>query len=199
MNKMNLPNKLTILRILLVPVYAVLMYMSCETATAVSETGIIYIYTEFNFWLYVAGAVFVLASLTDLIDGRIARKYNMVTDFGKFLDPIADKILVLTAVIIFAGFGRIHSWTAIVIVAREIIIAALRNIAVLKNKVLAADIYGKLKTMFQLISVSLMHFDTHFSWLMTADTVLYYLSVALTVISGVNYIMKNLDVFKDIK
>lgn len=198
MKKMNLPNKLTILRVLLVPVYAVLMYLSYELKVNVTDSGVYIISPEYNRLIYIAGVVFILASLTDLVDGKIARKYDMVTDFGKFADPIADKILVLTAVIILSDLGRIPSWCTIVIVSREIIIAALRNIAVLKNRVVAADIYGKIKTMTQLISVSAMHFETILPFLSIPIDIIFYLSMFFTVLSGVNYMIKNADVFKDV-
>ncbi len=144
--------------------------------------------------------MFIAASATDTLDGYIARKNNIVTDFGKFLDPLADKLLVLTALIIFAAAGRIPSWAVIVITSRELIITSLRTAAALKNKVLAADKFGKLKTIFQLIAVSAMHFEAYIMKLniniqmVLIVDILFYISLALTVYSGFNYLIKNKDV-----
>ena len=181
---MNLANKITIMRVLLIPVYAVVMYI------------------DKGYAFYIAGAIFITASLTDTLDGYIARKYNMITDFGKFLDPLADKLLVLTSLIIYVSFGRLPAWTLIVVMFRELIITSLRSIAALKNHVLAADVYGKLKTIFQLVALSAIHFEVFFdkftnSYFSLLVNVLYMISVALTIISGVNYLVKNKSVFED--
>ncbi len=172
----NIPNKLTTLRILMVPIYAVLLYI------------------DFPLHFVIAGIIFILASVTDTIDGRYARKHDMVTDFGKFADPVADKLLVLTSVIIFVGFSRLPAWSCAIMVAREIIVTSLRNVAVLKNRVLAADIYGKLKTTFQMIALSIIHFEGVFPFLKIPADVLYYIAVTLTVLSGANYCIKNWDI-----
>ncbi len=179
---MNTANKITISRIFIIPIYMILMYINSP-------------------WTIIAaGVLFIIASATDTLDGYIARKNNMVTDFGKFLDPLADKLLVLTALIIFAVAGRIPSWTVIVITSRELIITSLRTMAALKNKVVAADKFGKLKTIFQLIAVSAMHFETWVTKLgfdirmVVIIDILFYISLALTVYSGINYLIKNKDV-----
>ena len=172
----NLPNHLTMLRLLLVPVY-----MACMLI-------------EFKNNIMVAGAIFVVASITDFLDGNIARKYNLVSDFGKFADPVADKILVLTAVILFCETGRVTGWSTVIMVAREIMVASLRYMAVLKNRVLAADIYGKIKTMLQMVALIMMHFEKVLSFFPAVATVIYYLAVLFTVISGANYLIKNKDV-----
>lgn len=174
----NLPNNLTMLRLVLVPVYMVLMLV------------------EFKNHVMIAGVIFILASITDFFDGKIARKYNLVSDFGKFADPVADKILVLTAVILFCESGRVSGWSTVIMVAREIMVASLRYMAVLKNRVLAADIYGKIKTMLQMVALVIMHFEGLVSFMPITATVIYYLSVLFTVISGANYIIKNRDVIK---
>lgn len=174
----NLPNNLTMLRLVLVPVYMVLMLV------------------EFKNHVMIAGIIFILASITDFFDGKIARKYNLVSDFGKFADPVADKILVLTAVILFCESGRVSGWSTVIMVAREIMVASLRYMAVLKNRVLAADIYGKIKTMLQMVALVIMHFEGFVSFMPITATVIYYLSVLFTVISGANYIIKNRDVIK---
>ena len=169
----NLPNQLTTVRMLLVPVYAVL-YLTGH--------------------IYIAGAVFVIASVTDYFDGMLARKYDLVSDYGKFADPVADKILVLTAVILMCEAGRVPGWTAVIMVAREIMVMALRNMAVLKNRVLAADIFGKIKTFLQMCALVLMHYDTLAAFLPLVADILYYASVFFTVLSGANYLIKNRDV-----
>ncbi len=179
---MNTANKITISRIILIPVYMVLMYL--ETPWAVIA----------------AGVLFIIASATDTLDGYIARKNNMVTDFGKFLDPLADKLLVLAALILFCDMGRIASWAVILVVSRELIITSFRTVAVMRNKVLGADVWGKLKTIFQLIALSAMHFEgLILGWLpklplAAAVDVLFYISVFLTVLSGMNYLIKNKEV-----
>lgn len=147
--------------------------------------------------MYVAGAMFIIASATDSVDGYVARKYKMITDLGKFLDPLADKLLVLSSVIMFVHFGRISAWAAIIIISRELIITIFRGVAALDRRVIAADKYGKLKTIFQLTALSVMHFDKlHVSLYITAS-VLFYISVILAVFSAVNYIVTNKDVFRD--
>ncbi|MCR4723710.1 MAG: CDP-diacylglycerol--glycerol-3-phosphate 3-phosphatidyltransferase [Eubacteriales bacterium] len=172
----NLPNKLTIARIIAVPIYAAAMLIAFKHHTLI------------------AGVIFILASVTDTLDGKIARKYNLVSDFGKFADPIADKILVLTSVIIFTGLGRVSSWSCAIMVAREIAVTGLRNMAVLKGRVLAADIFGKIKTTLQMIALVLMHFEGLLPVVMLPATVIYYASVFFTVLSGANYFIKNRDV-----
>lgn len=172
----NLPNHLTMLRLLLVPVYMVCMLV------------------EFKHHIMIAGVIFVIASVTDFLDGNIARKYNLVSDFGKFADPVADKILVLTAVILFCESGRVTGWSTVIMVAREIMVASLRYMAVLKDRVLAADIYGKIKTMLQMVALIMMHFENILAFLPVVATVIYYASVIFTVISGANYLIKNKDV-----
>ena len=181
---MNLANKITLARVFLIPIYAIVMYLDVEYA------------------VYISGVIFIIASITDTIDGHIARKYNMITDFGKFLDPLADKLLVLTSLIIFVSFGRIAAWTLIVVMFRELVITSLRSMAALKSQVLAADKFGKLKTIFQLIALSCSHFEHFFdsftaSYFSIGVDVLYMISVGFTIISGVNYLVKNKGVFED--
>ncbi len=175
---MNLPNRITFSRIFLIPVYIILMYLQ-------------------NKWsIYVAGVMFIIASATDSVDGYVARKYEMITDLGKFLDPLADKLLVLSSVIMFVHFGRIAAWAAIIIIGRELIITIFRGVAALDRRVIAADKYGKLKTIFQLVALSVMHFDKLSVILYVSASVLFYISVILAVFSAVNYIITNKDVFK---
>ena len=137
---MNLPNKLTILRTILIPFF------------------LIFIYTDF--WgkgnAYIAVAIFIIASLTDLLDGKIARKYNLVTNFGKFMDPLADKLLVCSALIALVDLGKLAGWIVIVIIAREFIISGFRLVASDNGVVIAASYWGKFKTTFQMIMIILL-------------------------------------------
>ena len=178
---MNIPNRISLVRICLIPVYLVFMYQ------------------ESSWFTLFAGLVFVIASLTDSLDGYIARKNNMVTDLGKFLDPLADKLLVLTAIILLCSFGRIPAWAVVVITARELVVMSLRTMAALKHRVLAADIYGKIKTVTQLVSVAAMHFEelADLSAFTKIVNVIFYISVAMTIFSGINYVYKNSDVIQE--
>ncbi|MDE7013698.1 MAG: CDP-diacylglycerol--glycerol-3-phosphate 3-phosphatidyltransferase, partial [Kineothrix sp.] len=137
---MNLPNKLTILRVVMIPFFVLFM--------VVPLTG------EGDKWI--ALALFIMASLTDLLDGHIARKYNLITNFGKFMDPLADKLLVCSALICLVELGRIPSWMVIVIIAREFIISGFRLIASDNGVVIAASYWGKFKTTFQMVMICLM-------------------------------------------
>lgn len=197
---MNLPNKLTISRMCMIPVFIALFYI------------------RFPYHYFVALAVFAVACLTDLFDGKIARKYNLVTNLGKFLDPIADKVLVLSALVIvltvpefirafFTDAGLIAMGCGVaVILAREIIVSGFRMVAASSGAVIAADIFGKYKTVFQDISVVLMIVGAGlweiFSRHLAVDITNYIwmgffgIAVILTVISGINYIVKNIQVLK---
>lgn len=205
---MNLPNKLTISRVVMIPVF------------------ILFFYLNFTAHYFVALAVFGIASLTDLLDGKIARKYNLVTNLGKFLDPIADKVLVLSALVLFLTtpqmftvYANLESWSLIVagcgvavILAREIIVSGFRMVAAGSGTVIAADMFGKYKTVTQYIAVITILIAAGVCELfaLVPDADLLYagqiimdvglacfaLSVLLTVISGVNYIVKNIEVLK---
>lgn len=175
---MNLPNKLTILRVLLIPVFVVLLLADF-----------------WGKWLdYIALAVFIIASLTDMLDGMIARKYNLITNFGKFMDPLADKLLVCSAMICLLDLGRIPAWVVIVIIAREFIISGFRLVASDKGVVIAAGYIGKAKTVFQMIMIMLMILDIEQIQLFT--DIVMYIAVALTIISLVDYIGRNYKVLK---
>lgn len=175
---MNLPNKLTILRVLLIPVFVVLLLADF-----------------WGKWLdYIALAVFIIASLTDMLDGMIARKYNLITNFGKFMDPLADKLLVCSAMICLLDLGRIPAWVVIVIIAREFIISGFRLVASDKGVVIAAGYIGKAKTVFQMIMIILMILDIEQIQLFT--DIVMYIAVALTIISLVDYIGRNYKVLK---
>lgn len=193
MSKMNLPNKLTIFRAILILPFVVLLlggYHQWGWFTAIF--GGILEYVD-----YIALAIFIIASLTDLLDGKIARKYNLVTNFGKFMDPLADKLLVCAALIALVELGRIPSWVVIVIISREFIISGFRLIASDNNVVIAASYWGKFKTTFQMVMVCLMIANIPQIQLLT--DIVMWVALALTVISLIDYLVKNKDVMKDTK
>ncbi len=176
MKDMNLPNKLTIIRMILIVPFVILML------------------NEWNLW---ALAIFVIASLTDLVDGKIARKYNLVTNFGKFMDPLADKLLVCAALIALVELGRIPGWIVIIIISREFIISGFRLIASDNNVVIAASYWGKLKTTFQMIMVCLMIADI--SALQILTDIVMWVALMLTVVSLADYLVKNKSVMSEQK
>ncbi len=190
---MNLANKLTIFRVILIPFFVLFAFIDIP--------GTILGLTISKFIILL---IFIVAAITDKLDGYIARKYNMITDFGKFLDPLADKLLVNTALILLVGFGQLPSWIAIIIILREFIITGVRLIAVEDGIVIAANIWGKIKTVSQMFAVILMLIDKNnfmacaFEQMGTFDFVLNVLStltmtvaVLATVISLVIYLKDN--------
>uniref|UniRef100_UPI004057B162 CDP-diacylglycerol--glycerol-3-phosphate 3-phosphatidyltransferase n=1 Tax=Acetatifactor sp. TaxID=1872090 RepID=UPI004057B162 len=190
---MNLPNKLTIFRvILIVPFVLLLLGGHQQWGWFTAIFGGIMEYVD-----YIALAIFIIASLTDMLDGKIARKYNLITNFGKFMDPLADKLLVCAALIALVEMGRIPSWVVIVIISREFIISGFRLIASDNNVVIAASYWGKFKTTFQMVMVCLMIANIPQIQLLT--DVVMWISLALTIISLVDYLVKNKDVMKDTK
>ena len=171
---MNLPNKLTIIRVCLIPFFvAALLFDHGDNYTM----------------RIVANVLFIIASLTDLFDGKIARKYNMVTNFGKFMDPLADKLLVCSALICLIELGQLPAWVVIVIISREFIISGFRLVAADNGVVIAASYWGKFKTTFQMIAVILLIFDIPALRMVANITVV--IAVALTIISLVDYVAKN--------
>ena len=176
---MNLPNKLTIFRVILIPFFVVFMLAPICPGYA----------------NYIAVAIFIVASLTDLLDGKIARKYNLVTDFGKFMDPLADKLLVCAAMICLIETGQLAAWIVIVIISREFIISGFRLVAADNGVVIAASYWGKFKTTFQMIGVVLLIFNI--PALSTLTTIIVWIALALTVISLVDYIVKNAGVLTE--
>ncbi len=148
---------------------------------------------------YIAVAIFIVASLTDLLDGKIARKYNLVTNFGKFMDPLADKLLVCSAMICLIELSRLPAWVVIVIIAREFIISGFRLIASDNGVVIAASYWGKFKTTFQMLMVIALILDFAFTWFYILEVVLIWAAVILTVVSLIDYIVKNKDVLKEQK
>lgn len=190
---MNLPNKLTVIRaILIVPFVLLLLGGYHEWVWFTAIFGGIMEYVD-----YIALAIFILASLTDFVDGFIARKYNLVTNFGKFMDPLADKLLVCSALICLVEMGRIPAWIVIVIIAREFIISGFRLIASDNGVVIAANYWGKFKTVFQMIMVCLMIGNIEKLQLIT--DIVMWISLALTVISLIDYIWKNRAVMAETK
>lgn len=175
---MNLPNKLTMLRMFMIPVFLVFVYLP--------GLGI--------YGNITATAIFILASLTDLLDGKIARKYNLVTNFGKFMDPIADKLLVCSALIALVDLNRIDAWIVIIIIAREFIINGFRLIASDNGVVIAASYWGKFKTTFQMLMIIMLVIDMHYPYSNMVNLILIYISLALTIISLIDYIVKNYKV-----
>lgn len=178
---MNLPNKLTVLRVIMIPVFVVFMLFPAVGAAS----------------KWIALVLFVTASLTDLLDGHIARKYNLVTNFGKFMDPLADKLLVCSALICLVELRKIPAWIVIVIIAREFIISGFRLVASDNGVVIAASYWGKFKTTFQMIMICLMIADLEPLMLLT--TIVMWVALALTVISLVDYLVKNKEIMKETK
>ena len=176
---MNLPNKLTILRMIMIPVFLVVLYIP-----GLGMAGNI-----------AAAAIFILASITDFLDGKIARKYNLVTNFGKFMDPLADKLLVCSALIALVDFDKVAAWIVIIIIAREFIISGFRLIAADNGVVIAASYWGKFKTTFQMIMIILLVLDLPFKYMNIISVAVVYIALALTVISLIDYIAKNYKVF----
>ena len=174
---MNLPNKLTTLRVIMIPFFVFFM---------LTDVG-----GSANKWI--ALALFVVASLTDFLDGKIARKYNLVTNFGKFMDPLADKLLVCSALICLQDLDRVPAWVVIVIIAREIIISGCRLVASDNGIVIAASYWGKFKTTFQMLMIIVMIMNLGGAFDMVG-TVLMWIALALTIISLVDYIAKNVQV-----
>ncbi|MBR3220297.1 CDP-diacylglycerol--glycerol-3-phosphate 3-phosphatidyltransferase [Candidatus Saccharibacteria bacterium] len=176
---MNLPNKLTVTRVALIPFFV--FFALCS----------------WDWGKWVAVIIFIVASLTDLADGKIARKRNLITNFGKLMDPLADKLLVSSALICLVELGRIPAWMVIIIIAREFIISGVRQIAVEQKIVIAASWWGKWKTTFQMIMVILMLVNVSQLWLVT--TIVMWTAFALTVISMMDYLLKNYRVFGDLR
>lgn len=180
---MNLPNKLTLFRVILIPFFVFFLLAP---------------YFE-GYGNYIAVAIFIVASITDFLDGKIARKYHLVTNFGKFMDPLADKLLVSSALICLVDLNKIPAWIVIVIIAREFIISGFRLVAADNGVVIAASYWGKFKTAFQMVTVIVLILNIPDEVFAVIGTVLIYISLVLTVISLIDYIAKNKDVLKDQK
>ena len=188
---MNLPNKLTVFRmILIVPFVILLLGGHAGWGWFDAAFGGIEAYTD-----YIALVIFVIASLTDMLDGKIARKCNLVTNFGKFMDPLADKLLVCAAMICLIDMDRIPAWIVIVIISREFIISGFRLVASDNHVVIAASYWGKFKTTFQMIMVILMIANIQALNILTQ--IVMWIALALTIISLIDYIVKNKNVLFD--
>ena len=188
---MNLPNKLTVFRvILIVPFVLVMLGSYAEWEWYMALFGGIAEYAD-----YIALGIFIVASLTDLLDGKIARKFNLVTNFGKFMDPLADKLLVCAALICLIEMDRIPAWIVIIIISREFIISGFRLVAADNHVVIAASYWGKFKTTFQMIMVCLM--IANVDALVVLTQVVMWIAVILTVISLIDYLVKNKSVLFD--
>lgn len=180
---MNLPNKLTMFRVILIPFF------------------VFFLLAPFfeGYGNYIAVGIFVVASLTDFLDGYLARKHNLVTNFGKFMDPLADKLLVCSALICLIELKLIPAWVVIIIIAREFIISGFRLIASDNGVVIAASYWGKFKTTFQILMVIVLMLQIPHTAFYVIGQVLIWISLALTIISLVDYIVKNKNVLKDQK
>ena len=197
---MNLPNKLTILRIILVPIMVIIPYLNIKGEIL----GI-------PITFLIIDLIFIIASITDKLDGSIARSRNLVTTFGKFLDPIADKILVLTALMILVDWGKIPVWIPVIVLFREFIVSGYRLIASQNGgKVIAASVWGKLKTVTQMIAIILAYIDVGvffecFKGGLTGGrliinflaTIMILISVVATIFSGIDYLKGSKDLLKD--
>ena len=193
---MNLANKLTLLRVILIPFFIVCFYIPNLVVNTISVNNYLIPYANL-----LGLVIFLLAAISDFIDGYIARKYNMITDFGKFMDPLADKLLVTAALLILLENGLIAGWVVFIILAREFIVTGFRTIAASKGVVIAAGWLGKIKTVVQFIMIStllLLNYPFElFNW--PVDQIFVALAVVLTVASGVEYIYKNLHIFDEAK
>ena len=183
---MNLPNKLTILRVIMIPLFMALYVIS--SPVAISVFGI-----DITWTMIFADFVFILASVTDWADGYIARKEGIITNFGKFMDPLADKLLVTAAFLCMMAVGVVNIWVVMITLSREFIVTGVRLIAASDGKVIAAGKMGKIKTVWQMLTIIIA--------ILTGKTlftdILFWISALLTAISGYGYIKDNLHVFKE--
>ena len=175
--KMNTANKLTILRVIMIPAFLLVLYLNIPYA---------------NYWALV---IFALASITDTLDGYIARHYNQVTDFGKFMDPLADKCLVIAAMLWFVEVGLMPAWALLVVIVREFGVSGLRMVAADKGRVIAAGWSGKVKTACTMVCILLMQLPIPD----IVNTICVAIIVLTTIYSGVEYFAKNIDVLSEVK
>lgn len=204
---MNLPNKLSILRIVLVPV--TLLFMLPISIFGWEPSG----WNSFinSHGMIVAAVIFIIASFTDMFDGKIARKYNLITDLGKFLDSLADKILVISIMLAFIGLGRISAWAVMIIILREFAVSGLRMIAAAKGEVIAAKMIGKVKTVTQMIALIYLMFEPlllkifglgfngypiEINAVTIIGDVLFAICVIMTIVSGIDYLIKGKQYLK---
>lgn len=179
---MNLPNKLTLFRIFLIPVIVLVLLLDFPSSSLI------------------AVVLFIIASITDAMDGYIARRDNLVTDFGKFMDPLADKLLVISVLICMIQINLVASWMVIIIVARELTVSILRAIAAADGKVIAAGGSGKLKTITQMLAIIFLLLGEYFGpGLFMVGTILMVIATVLTLYSGAEYLYKNKEIFMNSK
>lgn len=180
---MNLPNKLTLFRIFLIPIFIIVMMLDIESK------------------YLIACIIFVIASITDAMDGHIARKHNLITDFGKFMDPLADKLLVISALTTMIEVDLVQSWMVIIIVSRELTVSILRAIAAADGKVIAASGGGKIKTISQMVSIVLLLLGAYFnnSIVLLLGDITILVATLLTLYSGAEYLVKNKELFMNSK
>ncbi len=186
---MNLPNKLTLFRVILIPFFVILLLVDFGLGSVAPILALV---------------IFIVASLTDLLDGKIARKYNLVTNFGKFMDPLADKLLVCSALICLIPLGKVPAWIVIVIIAREFVISGFRLIAAEQQIVIAASMWGKFKTTFQMVAIILLILDCAVTLpgmqiqpVHLLGEIALYLALVLTIVSLIDYLIKNKAVMKE--
>ena len=200
---MNLANKLTILRMILVPFFVIIGYLGLGGII----TGTV---LEIPIYMILMNLIFIIASITDKLDGYIARSRNQVTTFGKFLDPLADKILVISALVMLVEFGKIPAWIPIIVLTREFLVSGYRLIAAENGQVIAASIWGKIKTVTQMLAIILIFIDKYnfFDFVNNSMTVVQYginivssilmfISVVATIFSGWDYLKNGKDLLKD--
>ena len=178
---MNVPNMITAFRIVLVPVFLVFLLVDS---------------IQSFLWALI---IFSLASITDFLDGYIARKYHLITKLGKLIDPLADKILTASAFVALAYLHLINPWIVIAIISREFIVSVFRAVAASEGKVIAASVYGKFKTVFQMSTIISILLIPYWSWIkvINLDVILAYITLVITIVSAVDYIVKNIDVLKE--
>lgn len=193
---MNLANKITCSRLMLVPIF---IFFVTPMPKWLIENNSIFCFISKNS-IGIATTIFIIAVITDKLDGYIARKYNQVTKLGCFLDPLADKLLIISALLFLVEENKVAGWIALIIIAREIAVTGLRVVAAANNKILSADKYGKLKLVFQAITIPLFmlnNYPLNLLYHFPFSNVMLFITVLITVYSGINYFIKNKDVFYD--
>lgn len=204
---MNLPNKLSLLRIILIPV--TMLFMMPISIYGFEPEGWNAFIAESG--MLIAGIIFIIASLTDFFDGQIARRCNMITNLGKFLDSLADKMLVIAVLIAFVSIGRISAWLLMIIVLREFMVTGIRLLASKEGVVMAAKMIGKIKTCTQMIAIIYLMFEptllkiaglpygypVEVNVITVIGNILFYICVIMTVISGLDYLIKNRSYLKE--
>lgn len=191
---MNLANKITFLRIILVPIFIISLTPIPEWI--IKTNTLFYALSKYN--LIIATAIFIIAAITDKLDGYIARKYNQVTTLGSFLDPLADKLMIISALVFLVQANKVAAWIAFIIISREIAVTSLRIMAAFNKKILAADKYGKIKLVFQAVTIPLYLLNNYPLNLISPfpfASVMMFFTILITIYSGINYFIKNKDIF----